>query len=65
MLDLYNCNDGSSLEQLPAEIVATTEQILDIKGVKSTVCNNSARFVDLNQAQKKVLHSCINEHGVA
>lgn len=65
MLDLYNCNDGSSLEQLPAEIVATTEHIQDNNGIKSTVLSNCARFVDLNQAQKKVLHSCICEHGVA
>ena len=65
MLDLYNCNDGSSLEQLPAEIVATSEQILDCNGIKNTVYNKSARFVDLNQAQKKVLTSCINEHGTA
>jgi len=28
MLDLFNCNDGSSLEQLPAEIVATNEHQL-------------------------------------
>ena len=62
-LDLYNCNDGTSLEQLSAEIVATSEQLLDINGIKSTVLNNSARFVNLNQAQKKVLFSCINQYG--
>jgi hypothetical protein len=62
-LDLYNCNDGSSLEQLPAEIVATTEQLLEINGIKTTILNNCARFVNLNQAQKKVLHTCLAQHG--
>ena len=65
LLDLYNCNDGSSLEQLPAKIVASYEQQLDINGVRSTVVNNCARFVQLNQAQKKVLCSCIDQHGIA
>lgn len=63
-LDLYNCNDGSSLEQLPTEIVATSEQLLDINGMKTTILNMSARFVDLNQAQKKVLLTCLAQYGV-
>lgn len=62
-LDLYNCNDGSSLEQLPTEIVTTTEHILDINGFKTTVLNHCARFVHLNQAQKKVLRSCLDQYG--
>lgn len=63
-LDLYNCNDGSSLEQLPTELVATTEEILEINGIKTTILNNSARFVNLNQAQKKVLHTCLAQYGI-
>lgn len=62
-IDLYNCNDGSSLEQLPTEIVATTEHILDINGYKTTILNHCARFVNLNQAQKKVLRSCLDQYG--
>lgn len=65
MLDLYNCNDGSSLEQLAAEIVATCEQMLDINGIKTTVYKQSARFVHLNQAQKKILFSCIQQYGIS
>ncbi len=64
LLDLYNCNDGSSLEQLPAEIIATSEQMLDINGMKTTVLNNCARFVNLNQAQKKILSTCIDQYGL-
>jgi len=64
-LDLYNCNDGSSLEQLPAEIVTTTEQLLEINGLKTTMLNNCARFINLNQAQRKVLLSCLAQYGTA
>ncbi|WP_319589228.1 PilZ domain-containing protein [uncultured Desulfobulbus sp.] len=63
-LDLYNCNDGASLEQLPAEIVATSEQLLEVNGIKSTILNNSARFIDLNQAQIKVLRTCLTQYGI-
>lgn len=63
-LDLYNCNDGSSLEQLSAEIVASSEQILDVNGIKTTMLNMNAKFVDLNQAQKKVLLSCLSQYGI-
>ena len=63
-LDLYNCNDGSSLEQLPTELVATREEILEINGIKTTILNNSARFVNLSQAQKKVLTTCLVQYGI-
>lgn len=65
MLDLYNCNDGSSLEQLPAEIIATSEQLLDKNGIKATVLNNCARFVHLRQAQRKILSACIAQYGAS
>ena len=64
LLDIYNCNDGSSLEQLTAEIVGTSEQLLDINGIKTRVRNNCARFVNLNQAQKKVLFTCLSQYGM-
>jgi hypothetical protein len=63
VVDLYNCNDGSSLESLTAEVVATSEQRLDIQGRKTSLFTNSARFIHLNQAQKKVLSTCISQHG--
>ena len=63
MLDIYNCNDGSSLEQLPTEIITTSEQLFDINGAKTTVLNSCARFVRLNQAQKKILSACIAQYG--
>ncbi|MDY0391388.1 PilZ domain-containing protein [Desulfobulbus oligotrophicus] len=62
-VDLYNCNDGSSLEQLPTEILAITEYLLDTNGIKTTVLNYSCRFTNLTQAQKKVLRSCLNQFG--
>lgn len=64
-LDLYNCNDGSSLDQLSAEVVATFEQLLDVNGIKTTALNHCARFVNLNQAQRKVLSSCLAQHAVS
>ena len=65
MIDLFNCNEGSSLEQLPTEIIATSEQLLDINGVKTTVLNYCARFVNLNRAQRKVLHTCLAQYGMS
>ncbi len=65
MVDLFNCNEGSSLEQLPARIVATSEQLLDINGIKTTVLNYCAQFVNLNQAQRKVLHTCLAQYGMS
>lgn len=64
-LDLYNCNDGSSLEHLSAEIVSTFEQLLEINGMKTTVLNNCVRFVNLNQAQRKVLSTCLAQYGTS
>lgn len=63
MLDLYNSNDGSSLEQLPAEIVTCSEQLLVVNGTKTTVRNCCVRFVNLNQAQQKVLATCLDQYG--
>jgi hypothetical protein len=62
-LTLYNCNDGSSLEHLSTEIVATFEQLLEVNGIKTTVLNNCARFINLNQAQRKVLSTCLAQYG--
>jgi len=56
MLDLYNCNDGASLEQLPVEIVA-------ISTTGATI-SNCARFVNLNHPQKKIISSCIAQYGI-
>jgi len=62
-LDLFNCNNGTSLEQLPAKVVATTEQIVERNGFKATVLNHRVRFGNLNQAQRKVLASCLVQYG--
>ncbi|MDX9834670.1 MAG: PilZ domain-containing protein [Desulfobulbus sp.] len=62
-LDLYNCNDGSSLERLPAEIVSNRESRREINGVNTTIITTCARFTTLNRAQKKVLDSCIVRYG--
>jgi hypothetical protein len=63
-LDLYNCNDGSALEHLPTEIVTTSEHFEDINGIKTTFLNRSARFVDLNQAQRKILLTCLSQYAL-
>ena len=65
MLDLYNCNDGSSLEQLPAEIVATNDGFQEQDGQKSSNIKYSARFTHLSHAQRKVLSSCLEQYGTA
>ncbi|MBM9537956.1 hypothetical protein [Desulfobulbus alkaliphilus] len=63
VVDLYNCNDGSSLESLRIEIVASSEQELNRQGRKASIFRYSARFIHLNQAQQKVLVTCISQHG--
>lgn len=63
LLDLYNCNDGSSLELLPAEIVASPVLPVEIKGIRTAALNSCARFTNLNRAQKKVLRACIARYG--
>jgi hypothetical protein len=63
MVDLYDCNNGSSLESLQLEVVFTSEQQVDRQGTKISVFQNSARFIHLNQAQKKVLATCIQQNG--
>lgn len=62
-LALYNCHDGSSLEQIAAEIVATNEHLIDIAGHRTTAINYSTRFIHLSQAQRKVLAGCLTQHG--
>ena len=62
-LDLYNCNDGSSLELLPAEIVASPVLPVETNGIRTTALNSCARFTNLNRAQKKVLRACIARYG--
>ena len=62
-LDIFNCNNGTSLEQITAEIITTTEQIVESCGFKTTVINNCARFVNLNQAQRKVIATCLGQYG--
>ncbi|WP_448872873.1 PilZ domain-containing protein [Desulfobulbus propionicus] len=64
-LDLFNCNDGSSLELLPAEIVATNEQLQEHNGHKATTINYSLRFKNLSQAQRKVLSNCLHQYGLS
>lgn len=65
VLDLYNCNDGSSLELLPAEIVATNERLQQHNGHKTTNVTYSARFTHLSNAQRKVLINCLEQYGIA
>ncbi len=65
LLDIFNCSDGTSLDGLPAEIVATSSQALTIRGIQTTVYNNCARFVHLNKAQQKVLNFCIGRYGIS
>lgn len=62
-VDLFNCNDGSSLDQLPAEIVATNEQLQEVNGLRSTTVNYSVKFTNMNRAQRKVLSNCLNLYG--
>lgn len=63
VVDLYNCNNGSSLESLQLEVVATSEQHLNLQGRKTSTHKNSARFIHLNQAQQKILSTCIRQYG--
>ncbi len=64
-IDLYNCNDGSSLDQLPIQLIATDEDIQHGIKESKTIVNNRIRFTNLNQAQKKILEACLAAYGTS
>ncbi|MCL1981218.1 MAG: PilZ domain-containing protein [Proteobacteria bacterium] len=62
-LDIFNCSNNTTLERIPAELVSTTEQVVENKCFKTRILNNRTRFVNLNQAQRKVLATCMQQYG--
>jgi hypothetical protein len=65
LVDLFNCDDGTSLEQLSVEILASRIDHLDANPGYRSVVLNRARFTQLNQAQVKVLNNCISRYSLA
>jgi len=63
-MDLFNYSNNTSLEHISAEIITTTEQTVESCGFRIPVHSNCARFVNLNQAQRKVLSFCMGQYGV-
>lgn len=63
-LDLYNCNDGSSLDGLVVEILAKREPPRALNSGGIPRIQQSARFIRLNQAQKKVVLACMEREGI-
>ncbi|PIE56728.1 MAG: hypothetical protein CSA34_01805 [Desulfobulbus propionicus] len=62
-VDLYNCENGRSLEKLPAKIVSTkiqgNKEVQDSRQSR----RSSASFLELNDDQQELLDLCIKEHG--
>jgi|GEM_PF-934681 len=62
-VDIYNCNNGTVIEQLPVEIISTHEETNDILPDRPPVFTKGARFLNLTQVQKKLLADCIQKNG--
>ncbi|MBM9512121.1 PilZ domain-containing protein [Desulfogranum marinum] len=62
-VDIFNCNTGTGIEQLPVEIVSTPEKIQNETPVAAIQATKGARFLNLTQAQKKLLADCIQTNG--
>ncbi len=64
LIDLYCCDDGSLLEKLPIEILATYEQAPENLQTPVPKLVTGARFLELTQEQKKVLHQHITYQAI-
>ena len=62
-IDLYNCKQGTSLEDLPVQVVSTKVSVEQISGQPTTILRNGAYFADLSRTQKKLLKHFIEESG--
>ena len=62
-IDLYNCKQGTSLEDLPIQVVSTKVSVEQIAGQPTTILRNGAYFVDLSRTQKKLLQQFIEKSG--
>lgn len=62
-VDIYNCNNGTVIEQLPVEIISTYEETDENRPDEAPVLTKGARFLNLTQVQKKLLADCIQKNG--
>lgn len=62
-VDIFDCNSGTVIEQLPLEIIATSPLARQESDQSSLLLTKGARFLHLTQAQKKLLAGCIQSHG--
>nr|WP_161629878.1 PilZ domain-containing protein [Desulfogranum japonicum] len=58
-IDLYCCDDGSLLEKLPIEVLSTYEHAPENMQMPVPKLVTGARFLDLNEKQKRVLYRYI------
>ncbi len=61
-VDIYNCNNGTVIEQLPVEIISTYEKTNEKYPDAPPVLSKGARFLNLTQVQKKLLADCIQKN---
>lgn len=54
-IDLYNCKQGTSLQNLPIQVVTTRVAVREISGKRTTILRSGARFGYLTNTQKKIL----------
>ena len=62
-VDIFNCNTGTGIEQLPVEIIAPPEKNPATTTGDEIQTTKGARFLNLTQAQKKLLADCIQTNG--
>jgi len=60
-IDLYNCKQGTYLENIPVQVVSSRVKVKAIGGRSTTILRNGARFIHLNPAQKKILNDFLRD----
>ncbi len=60
-IDLYDCNRGTYLENIPVQVVSSRVRIESIGGQPAAILRNGVRFKHLNNAQKKILENLIRD----
>ena len=62
-VDLYNCEQGTSLERLPIRVLSSTFETRKIGDSPTTIVWQGACFGQLNRAQKTILKNYITTYG--
>ena len=63
-IDIYNCEQGTYLENLPIRILANRIMIQKVGDKSTTIMKNAAQFESLNRVQRKLLDEFIQRYAI-